>query len=297
MSVAVTNWSDRQEDPSKNKCSPNLEALNVWLRERWKSSQKLGCYGERNVRGGTKPSAHSHGAALDVRYENPGPGRLFALATIQFVIANAEVFGIQAIHDYVGARIWHSDRNAWKAAGKNSKGAYTDPNMGHDWAQWFHFETSFQDWGNSKPINDRFAALNDPKPQPVPEPQPQPKPPTTPPPAVPTPSPTGTPGKDNDMLLIEYGEAKDGMPNADWYHAVILGPRGLEWAEDGSVTDGLKAAGVGRISLDRVTPGAGDKQMIAYMAQFGTYGASPYAAAVPNADLDARWREFSRGGL
>lgn len=156
----VTNWSTLADDPDRNTCSPNLLALDEWLSEQWPGSQLLGCYNERNIRGGERPSAHSHGAALDVRYENPGPGRAAALATADVVIVNCELLGIQAIHDYVGARIWHSDRNAWKAAARSGAG-YVDPNMGHAWAQWFHFETTLAAWPNTTPIADRLAAVGD----------------------------------------------------------------------------------------------------------------------------------------
>lgn len=132
--------------------------------------------------------------------------------------------------------------------------------------------------------------------------------PETPPVVTPNPIPSGpawvqTPSREdrNSMsanIVIEYGEAKDGLETAPWYHALKLGPRGIEHI--GGVTKNLLlGAGASHVSVDRVTPGAGDSFIIGLIEDNGTFGPSPYypGSTVPNDALHTAWLRKSSGGL
>lgn len=172
MTVATTghfNWSAKPEDPAYDRCSPNLLLIRAEMQARWHLAN-LGCYGERSIRGGEALSAHSHGAADDNRYQDvPGnpkyqglAGRDVAVAEIMpWLVANSLELHISAIHDYVGARIWHPE-NGWHPASKNSAGRYNDPNMGGAMNGWLHVEPTLAGWSDSTPIALRLSDLHPP---------------------------------------------------------------------------------------------------------------------------------------
>jgi len=144
------NW----DAPPYESCSPALMSLQTWLLN-MHGGQSLGCHGDRPIRAGTEPSSHAFGAALDWRYENPGPGRRYALdVVLPFVLAHSDELGVQAIHDYAGDRIWrppgHSGRlvgsDGWKA--QNGAGGQ----MGESWALWFHFEIHPDDFDDARTV-------------------------------------------------------------------------------------------------------------------------------------------------
>ena len=70
---SFTSWQTHPID--RGTCSPICKAWWQHLRTRW-GGQHLGCYVQRPVVGGSAPSSHASGAALDWRYQNPGPGPL-----------------------------------------------------------------------------------------------------------------------------------------------------------------------------------------------------------------------------
>lgn len=151
----------------ENKCSPNLIVLRNHLLA-VHGGQSLGCYVERPIRGGTTRSIHWYGGALDWRYENPGPGReVLRTSILPWLIDNSMELGIQSIHDYVGARIWHAGRG-WRSS--------SSANMGDDWAQWIHVEVHPDNWYDARPIDEKLPAAP-PPPPPVPTPTPTPQPP------------------------------------------------------------------------------------------------------------------------
>jgi len=206
MTVATTgyySWSAHTpaDDHRLNRCSPNLVAIKVYCELRWKLVS-LGCYGERPIRGGTAPSAHSHGAAIDLRYlEAIGRDRCEAVL-IPFLIDHSLELHVSSIHDYVGARIWHAGRG-WKAASKKSTGGYNDPNMGHSWAGWLHIEPTFAGWSDATPIVDRLAPAPTPKPTPPVQPAPTPAPTPTPAPAPIGAAWTVTTGAEPMMIIAD----------------------------------------------------------------------------------------------
>lgn len=160
MAIA-TEFSDWQRSSAKpgrapyDRCSPNLDAIGRYLRARW-GGQSLGCYVVRPVVGGSRPSSHSYGAALDWRYANPGPGRDVLLRDIlPWLVNHSAELGIQALHDYVGSRIWRANRSGdanggWK---KQSPGSQ----MGQSWAQWIHVEVHPDAWADGRSVEDRIA--------------------------------------------------------------------------------------------------------------------------------------------
>jgi hypothetical protein len=151
-----TDWGDgRQPGPPFDRCSPNLVALDTYLRKRW-GGMDLGCYALRPVRGGQAWSDHAF-AARDWRYENPGPGRDVLLdEVLPFLIDNSAELGIQAIHDYKGGRIWRSTRYDgkgayWKAQPTSSTG------MGQSWAGWIHVAIHAKAWFDGRAVEDKLA--------------------------------------------------------------------------------------------------------------------------------------------
>jgi len=158
VQTTFTSWQDgRQPGPPFNHDSPNLVALRDYLLKRY-GGQNLGCYGIRPVRLGSAWSSHSFGAALDWRWANPGPGRdVLEQEILPWLIANSAELGIDAVHDYVGCRIWRSNRGDglgayWKPQPKDSAG------MGQSWAQWLHIETTELAWGDARPVDAKVAA-------------------------------------------------------------------------------------------------------------------------------------------
>lgn len=127
-------------------CSPALLELLVAVRRRWPVSS-LGCYGDRPIRGGTSPSTHSFGAAMDIDF-----GAADAVTQshmIGYLIGWSEEWGIQAVHDYLGSRIWRAGRTTnpaeactlwWRAQRRDSNG------MGQTWAHWLHVEVHPERW-------------------------------------------------------------------------------------------------------------------------------------------------------
>lgn len=123
--------------------SPNLVEICDWLVKRWGGS-KVGIFNRRPVRGGTEPSTHSYGAALDWRYAR----RDWAETAMEFIVKNHKKLGVQMVVDYVGLRIW-TEKHGWKKQKPNPHG------MGQAWAKWIHVETTKDAWGWKTPIEKR----------------------------------------------------------------------------------------------------------------------------------------------
>ena len=127
------------------KASPNLVAIKDYLIKRYGGSN-VGIFVRRPVRGGTAPSSHSFGAALDWRYQN----RVDGVNAGKYIIANHEVLGVQLIVDYVGCRVWDCISKKWKTMER-------DPKVGHGepWAKWLHIETTRDAWGDCRRVSER----------------------------------------------------------------------------------------------------------------------------------------------
>jgi Putative peptidoglycan binding domain len=160
------NWQVHKPapDPRYNHCSPNLVAIYDEMGKRW-GCTSLGCYGWRPIRGGTEPSSHGFGAAYDIRYFEAG--RAVAISEIiPWLIENSAELHISAIHDYFGCRIWHADRQEWRAQTPN-----TTTGMGQKWAVYFHIETNLSGWDDNTPVPNRGDVII-PDPVPIPNPDP-----------------------------------------------------------------------------------------------------------------------------
>lgn len=139
--------------PQFERVSPNTKAIADHLVKNL-GGQIVGGHNERPISGTQKLSAHAYGAASDWRYEpNWLDGtrptevkRDFVLArVVPWLIDFSKELGVQAIHDYVGDRIWRAGRTSstsqahtswWKK--QNGAGAQ----MGRSWARWLHIETT-----------------------------------------------------------------------------------------------------------------------------------------------------------
>lgn len=138
------------------KASPNLVAINDYLVKRW-GGTNVGILNKRPIRGGSSPSSHSFGAALDWRYgDTVGQRQRVVDETIPWLIENSVELGVQAIHDYYGCTVWRSFREGskrgWREQPEKSEGGA----MGQTWARWLHIETTKSAWGNNVRIDERF---------------------------------------------------------------------------------------------------------------------------------------------
>lgn len=140
------DWARIDPKGMPSGCSTNLVALLMEMREKWPGTASLGCFGRRPVRGGTKPSTHSWGAAIDIR---PNVTRESMLGeVIPYLVGWSAEWHIQRINDYVGCRIWTAGRTAstddacdawWKAQRRHD-------GFGEAWATYLHVETTVAGW-------------------------------------------------------------------------------------------------------------------------------------------------------
>lgn len=137
-------------------CSPALVSLRNEVREKY-GLVSLGCHGVRPVRGGTAPSVHSWGAAIDLSYRGLGRAGIVG-DVLPWLVGWSGEWGIQAIHDYVGSRIWHAGRTAttddacdrwWRAQRRDASG------MGQSWGDWLHVEVHPNGWGDGRSAAER----------------------------------------------------------------------------------------------------------------------------------------------
>jgi len=151
------DWSSKGDDALYNRCSPNLVAIKTWAENTW-GMHSLGCYGERPVRGGVRPSPHSHGAAIDLSYGEGAERRALCLDVIlPTLIRNRDQLGVQAIHDYIGSRIWRVGRTLDGDSAEIEwwRHQSTGQGMGERWATYLHIETTLLGWGTDTPVDER----------------------------------------------------------------------------------------------------------------------------------------------
>jgi hypothetical protein len=89
-----------------------------------------------------------------------GRGTLLA-EVIPHLITWSRPWHLQAIHDYVGCRIWRAGRTSspaaafdgwWKTQPADTHG------MGSSWATWIHLEVTPDGWGDARQWDERGAA-------------------------------------------------------------------------------------------------------------------------------------------
>lgn len=96
--------------------------------------KNLGTYVVRAMRGKDSMSVHATGRAIDFGYKNREDG----LALIDFLVRNAEAFGVEYIADYwppEGGRGWRCDRESWQSYRKGTI-------AGAPGGKWIHVELS-----------------------------------------------------------------------------------------------------------------------------------------------------------
>lgn len=140
-----------------SKCSPNLLEVLHAVRGRWPVTKSLGCYGVRRVRGGSTESTHSWGAAIDISMA--GLDRSVVTDDVlPWLVGWSDELGVQAVHDYIGCRIWRAGRTPneadacttwWRAQRPDSSG------MGSNWATHLHIETTPTRWGDGRSMAER----------------------------------------------------------------------------------------------------------------------------------------------
>jgi hypothetical protein len=147
-----TDWARKPatELAKFRRASPALVSLRDGLIERFPGAVSLGIYGVRDVRGGGALSTHSFGAAFDISYR--ALGRAKGVEMIDFVYANSEELGVQAIHDYQASTIWRSVRGAPGTGGWRPQTPSTTNGMGQAWADWLHLEVHEAAWGDGRPM-------------------------------------------------------------------------------------------------------------------------------------------------
>ena len=94
----------------------------------------LGTYVVRKKRGKESMSVHATGRAIDLGFANREDG----LALIDFLVRNAEAFGVEYIADYFppeGGRGWRCDREKWQSYRKGEI-------AGAPYGKWVHVELS-----------------------------------------------------------------------------------------------------------------------------------------------------------
>jgi peptidoglycan hydrolase-like protein with peptidoglycan-binding domain len=147
MTLAFTNWQDgRRPGRPYTRCSPNLDVITAELGRRF-GGYSLGCYSRRPIRGGVAWSSHSFGAAKDWRIDAAST----RAAAVSWLIKHHDLLGVQAVHDYVGSRIWRSDRAGWR---RQTPSASTG--MGQAWAKYLHIETNAARWADATPVASRL---------------------------------------------------------------------------------------------------------------------------------------------
>lgn len=144
--MSYYNWqkATKADALKYRKASPNLSVLCDWLIKRW-GGTNIGIFAKRPVRGGTVPSSHSFGAALDWRYSR----RDWAEEAANYLVKNHAKLGVQVIIDYVGCRQWIVGKGWHDLKPDKVKG------FGQSWAKWLHVETTKEAWKNSTPVEKR----------------------------------------------------------------------------------------------------------------------------------------------
>lgn len=155
-----TDWSTKLVGAPFNRCSPNEVLIGRHLDAEFGTVEN-GCYGVRDIRAGGSISTHSFGAAGDRTFRGVSANftakRNVMLVAIEHLRQNSEELGIQAIHDYIGCRIWRSNRDphtypdGWKVQTPDAYG------MGQTWADWIHVEVYEGAWNWDSPIVDRLG--------------------------------------------------------------------------------------------------------------------------------------------
>lgn len=136
-------------------CSPNLQVIRREFVVR-RGMASLGCRDAAATSDSGGISTHRW-AALDLS-TLPLTRSEVVDWLCPFIVGWSEELGVQALHDYVGQRIWRAGRtndvreacNAWWRAQPKSKSG-----MGQPWATWIHLEVRPDRWFDNRSFADR----------------------------------------------------------------------------------------------------------------------------------------------
>lgn len=151
-----TDWRPVPLGEPFNRDSPALQQLLLATGRRY-GCRSLGCYHQRPVRGSSAPSVHSWGAAIDIGYRGSRDANVREMLC-GYLVGNSAEWGVSAVHDYVGQRIWRAGRTNdaseacsgwWRAQRRDSHG------MGQTWAKWLHVEVTRSGWMDPRSESDR----------------------------------------------------------------------------------------------------------------------------------------------
>ena len=117
-----------------------------------------GTWGVRPMKGSGNPSVHGTGRAMDLSWRRMASGKGYgnykaALEVLDFLIAHADVLGIEAVHDYYlkpYGRGWRCNRAAWQVYDKQTIGTPGD---------WFHIEISNEHADDPRYYEGVFACI------------------------------------------------------------------------------------------------------------------------------------------
>lgn len=157
--TSFDNWQAFPPPATHNSCSPNLLCILIDLQNRWPGLTNLGCFQQRPVRGGTAPSSHWFGAALDVGFP-PGMNTVIRDQVCPFLVARSLELNLQAIHDYRRSRIWRAGRtpneaDACSAWWRIQRGS-SITGMGQAWCNHLHLEVTASGWAYDTPVEYRW---------------------------------------------------------------------------------------------------------------------------------------------
>ena len=168
-----TDFHNWQESPiGYDSCSPLLMTWLDHLMRTWGGSN-WGCHLDRPVTGGSAPSSHASGAALDWGYSSRSA---VDLQVLPLFINNSQELGVQAIHDYVNNRIWRTP--AYRGCSPTDAACgwkIQDPPMAGVGSAHLHIECTAARWGDTRPFDDIDGTPGDPTATP-PKPGTDPKP-------------------------------------------------------------------------------------------------------------------------
>lgn len=225
------NW----DAPPFESCNPRPQALRRYLEQRW-GLNYLGCHGDRPIVGGESISDHAFGTAIDMRYQDPGPGLAVCESEIiPWLIATSGETGLQAIHHYRRCTIWRppgtsgrpSGSDGWRVQNPSSNG------MGQTWALWLHLTIHPDYISDGRPISDVLGGVVAPPPPPVPPPPIVINPPVTPPVLT----PGGTSTVDVNVTTVRRGSTGHKVKKAQAIMAANFGQNITVDGQFGAQTD------------------------------------------------------------
>lgn len=155
MSFKWEDWSARPATPPEapyGRFSPNLSLIAAMIRLMFGAKGGSG-FNVRRSRGGTRWSPHAWGAGWDGSFLGNAGRRADAIA---WLLANWEALGVQAVHDYAGARIWHAGRTRSSNPADWWKPQPTSASTGFGYSSHLHIETHPSRWADTRPIVDRL---------------------------------------------------------------------------------------------------------------------------------------------